>query len=167
MTRWYLTIAPVALVLFQLACTQAPPPAPPDTRAADEKTIRDMEAQWLANYRAKDADKLVSAYYADDASILDTGIPIVTGKDAILKYYKDDVAANVAADSSISKLEVSRSGDLAYLQGTSTETDIDPKTKKQMSEKGKYVVVFKKQADGSWKAILDMYNPDPPAAPAK
>ena len=30
MTRWSLTIAPLALLLSQAACTQAPPPAPPD-----------------------------------------------------------------------------------------------------------------------------------------
>jgi ketosteroid isomerase-like protein len=138
MNGWCLTIAPMALVLSQVACTQAPPPAPPDTRAADEKTIRDMEAQWLANYRAKDADKLVSSYYADDASVLEPGIPMQTGRDAILKLYKEELAdPMLAADESIARIEVSRSGDLAYLQGISTETHTDPKTKKPMIEKGK------------------------------
>jgi hypothetical protein len=33
-------------------------------------SIRDLEAQFVVNYRAKDADKLVSSYHADEASNL-------------------------------------------------------------------------------------------------
>ena len=49
---------------------------------------------------------------------------------------------------------------MAYLQGTYTMTD--PKTKKPMADKGKYLTVFTKQPDGSWKAIADAFNSDPP-----
>lgn len=41
----------------------------------------------------------------------------------------------------ISKAMASKSDDLAYLQGTYTMTD--PKTKKPMTDKGKYLTVFK------------------------
>jgi hypothetical protein len=54
----------------------------------------------------------------------------------------------------------SKSDDMAYLQGTYTMTD--PKTKKPMTDKGKYLTVFTKQPDGSWKAIADAFNSDPP-----
>ena len=49
---------------------------------------------------------------------------------------------------------------MAYLQGTYTMTD--PMTKKPMTDKGKYLTVFTKQPDGSWKAIADAFNSDPP-----
>jgi ketosteroid isomerase-like protein len=39
----------------------------------------------------------------------------------------------------------------------------DPKTKKLVTETGKHVAVYRKQADGSWKAILDIDNADAPA----
>jgi hypothetical protein len=38
-----------------------------------------------------------------------------------------------------------------------------------MSEKGKYVTVWKKQANGQWKVAEDIFNadaPPPPPAPA-
>jgi ketosteroid isomerase-like protein len=54
----------------------------------------------------------------------------------------------------------SKSDDMAYLQGTYTM--IDPKNKKPMTDKGKYLTVFTKQPDGSWKAIADAFNSDPP-----
>jgi hypothetical protein len=44
-------------------------------------------------------------------------------------------------------------------------TMTNPKTKKPVTEKGKYVTVYKKQADGTWKAIEDINNADAPAAP--
>ena len=38
----------------------------------------------------------------------------------------------------------------------------NPKTKKPVTDKGKYVTVYKKQADGSWKAVADILNSDMP-----
>jgi ketosteroid isomerase-like protein len=35
-----------------------------------------------------------------------------------------------------------------------------------MVDKGKYVEIWKKQPDGSWKCAVDMFNSDLPAAPA-
>jgi uncharacterized protein (TIGR02246 family) len=167
MNRWYLTIAPLALLLSQAACTQAPPPAPPDTRAADEQTIRDSETQWVKDFAAKDMDKIIG-HYADDGSVLMAGIPILTGKDSIRGVLKDVVAdAAFGLELKTVKVEVSKGADLAYSQGMYSFTSSDPKTKKPVVEKGKYVEVDKKQADGSWKVIEDMTNPDAPAAPAK
>jgi ketosteroid isomerase-like protein len=48
-----------------------------------------------------------------------------------------------------------RSGDLAYETGTWSMTMSDAK-KKPATEKGSYVVVWQKQADGAWKAVRDV-----------
>lgn len=45
-------------------------------------------------------------------------------------------------------------------------TMTDAVTKKPVTEKGKYVTIYRKVADGSWKAIQDMNNADGPPAPA-
>jgi len=58
-------------------------------------------------------------------------------------------------------VEASRSGDFAYDIGTYQLTMNDPQGK-PMSERGKYTVVWKKQADGSWKAVADMFSSDLP-----
>ena len=121
MSRWYVRIAPLALAIFQLGCTQAPPPAP-DTRAADEKAIRDSETQWVKDFTSKDMDKIVG-HYADDGSVLMPNITIMTGKDAIragLKGAVDD--PNFSIDLQTGKVEVSKGSDLAYTQGTYTFT---------------------------------------------
>ena len=154
-----------ALVLG--GCAQAPPPPPPDTRAADEKALRDDEAAWNKDWAAKDLDRIVS-HYADDASLEVPDVPILSKKDdmkAALKMILDDPnwSISFAAD----KVEVAKGGDLAYMQGHYTVTETNAKTKKKVTEKGKYVTVYKKQADGSWKAIQDINNEDAPPAPEK
>ena len=63
------------------------------------------------------------------------------------------------------KVDVSKAADMAYAQGTYQSKFSDPKTKKTMLEDGKWVTVFKKQADGGWKAVADIFNADAPAMP--
>jgi len=62
-------------------------------------------------------------------------------------------------------VEVARSSDLAYLMGVYQLTMKDPQGKPVMDQ-GKLVEVWKKQADGKWKTVADIFNSDlPPAAP--
>jgi hypothetical protein len=56
-----------------------------------------------------------------------------------------------------------KGGDLASSHGRYTSAMTDPKTKKLVTETRKHVTVYRKQADGSWKAILDIDNADAPA----
>jgi ketosteroid isomerase-like protein len=52
----------------------------------------------------------------------------------------------------IGKVEVARSGDIGYATGPYQMTYTNPVTKKVIEDKGNYVEVYKKQADGSWKS---------------
>jgi ketosteroid isomerase-like protein len=56
---------------------------------------------------------------------------------------------------------------LAYTQGTYEFTATDPKSG-PVNDRGKFVVVWKKQTDGGWKIAADIWNSDlpPAAAPA-
>jgi len=159
-------LAPLALAVLLSGCAQAPPPPPPDTRAADEKTIRDLETAWVKEFAAKDMDKIV-AHYADDGTVLLSNAPTMVGKDAIRAGMKDAVAdPKFSLDLKTVKVNVSKD-DLSYSQGTYSTSATDPKTKKVMAETGRYVEVYKKQADGSWKIVEDINSPDGPAVPAK
>lgn len=60
--------------------------------------------------------------------------------------------------------DVKTSGDFAVETGTYTMTMTPKKGGKAINDKGKHVVVWERQADGSWKAIRDMFNSDLPAA---
>lgn len=151
-------------VLFAVtvACTS---PAP-DTRDADVKAVRDKEAAWSKDIASRDVDRFVS-YYAADASLLLPNMPALTGKDAIrvaLKPMLDD--PNFSMTFQPTTVEASKGGDFVYTQGTYAQTTSDPKNpKKTISDKGKYLTVWRKQTDGAWTAVADMTNSDLPFAP--
>ena len=54
-----------------------------------------------------------------------------------------------------SRIEASKGGDMIYSMGTYVMTFTDTNTKKVKTENGKYLTVFRKQADGSWKVAVD------------
>ena len=158
--------AALALAVILAGCNQALPPAP-DTREADAQAIRDVETAWSASFATKDVDK-VGVFWADDASVFMTDSPVLTGIAAIeaaMKPMAED--KNFSISFASTKVEVSKASDLGYTQGAYTMTMTGSKTKKVLTEKGKYVTVYKKQADGGWKAVADILNADAPAAPEK
>jgi ketosteroid isomerase-like protein len=57
------------------------------------------------------------------------------------------------------QVEVARSADLAYEIGTFDLTLAD-QAGKTAAMRGKYVVAWKKQANGEWKAAADIFNTD-------
>ena len=163
MIRLSAALLPLALILSLTSCTQAPASAPPDTRAADEKAISDGEVTWVADWKSKDIEKIVS-HYADDAIFMEPAIPAMKGKEAIrsgLKFFLED--KNFDITFTTTRVEASKGGDLAYSHGTYAATMTDLTTKKPVSEIGKYVCVYRKQPDGSWKSVVDINNPDGPA----
>ena len=149
----------LALAALAAGCSNAPAP-PPDTRAADVQAVKDIEAAWVKDGATKDADKWAS-YFAEDACGLYPGAGILNGKAAIkaamAPYFADP---NFALNFQSTRAVASKGGDMVYSQGTYTMTMTDPKTKKPMTDKGKYLTVYSKQADASWKAVADTFNSD-------
>jgi uncharacterized protein (TIGR02246 family) len=139
--------------------------SPPDTREADARALREGEvAAFVKDWGGKDVDR-IAAHYTDDGNLIVPNSPMMTGRDAIGKAMK-----NVVADPNWSlalqpvQVEVSRSGDLGYTRGTYVLTAVDPASKKAVTEKGRFVAIFRKQADGSWKAVQDINNAESASA---
>jgi uncharacterized protein (TIGR02246 family) len=149
------------------ACNPAPPP-PPDTHDADVKAINDLEAQWNKDWAAKDLDK-ISANYTDDAVLMTPGGDPIQGKDAIhngLKQMLADPGLSLSFQST--KVDVAKSGDLAYSQGSYKMSMTDPASHKVVDDHGSYVTTYHKQSDGSWKAVTDIASSGvPPMPPPK
>jgi ketosteroid isomerase-like protein len=90
--------------------------------------------------------------------------PILNGKEAIKAALKPLLAdPNFALSFQGTRAEGSKGGDVVWSVGTYSMTVTDPKTRKPVTDKGKYLTVFKKQADGTWKSVADMINSDMPA----
>jgi uncharacterized protein (TIGR02246 family) len=151
------------LALLLTGCSQTSTEA----TAPDGRALRDLEAQWNQDYLSKDPEKLV-AHYADDAVLMAPAMPASVGKDAIRKtmteMLKDPALSLKFAPS---RVEMAKSGDVGYTQGSYTMTMTDPNSKQVINDHGSYVTTYRKAADGSWKAVMDIATSEvPPPAPA-
>jgi len=158
------TVVSLTSLLLLAGCNSAPPPpaTPAVDIAAEQGKIRDLESAWVAAALAKDVEKSVS-FYADDAILLNSGVPAAKGKDAIRAAWKDMLSdPNSKLVFASSRIDVSSSGDMASTTGSYTMTMTNPKTKKPVEDKGSYLTVYKKQADGNWKAIEDVASSEIP-----
>jgi len=143
--------------LFALQACQRHPE--PDTRAADEAAIRSAAEAWSKAILAKDLDQTLS-FYADDAEYLPANRPTASTPAQRRQVWVEDYALPGFSSTEVTKkIEVARSGDLAYQSGTYVVTTLDSQGRSTQST-GKFIVVWKKQADGHWKAVADIDNAD-------
>jgi ketosteroid isomerase-like protein len=151
----------IAAVLVGCAAPQ-PPPAPIDTRAADEATIRKADEDWAKAAQTKQVAAWV-AFYADDAVVLPPNDTTATSKESISKAVGDLLTLpSLTIDWQPVKIEVARSGDIAYARGTYELAYKNPKGKR-ITDRGKYLEIWKKRPDGGWKCIVDTWNSDLPS----
>jgi uncharacterized protein (TIGR02246 family) len=131
------------------------------------QAVRSTEEQWNKDYAAKDLEKIVD-HYADDAVLMAPGITPAIGKDAVRNIVKNMVTdPAIALHFKASKVEVAKSGDVAYTQGSYTMTMTDPQSKQVINDHGSYVTTYRHEPDGSWKAVADIATSEvPPATPA-
>ena len=159
-----LTIAAVA-ALGVSGCTKGAKAA--SDPAQIEQSIRAQEAQWQKDYAAKDVNAL-AGHYADDAELGDAGSVLASNdvdrrKEIQTLINDPNLKLTFAAD----RVEVAEAGDMAVSRGHFAITTTDPKTNKPVDGQGSYLTVYKKQADGSWKATEDFVTPGPAPAAAK
>lgn len=147
----------VGVAASTLGCTKAPADSP-----ASDATIHREEEIWLKAITERKLDATVS-YYGDGALLLAPNAPIARTKEEIRQAWTQvfvSIPPGATFSAETTKVEVAHSGDVGYTTGTFAielnHTTID---------KGKFVDVWKKQTDGSWKAVVDIFNSDLPAAP--
>jgi uncharacterized protein (TIGR02246 family) len=158
-TKW------VAAFLIVAGCAQTVD-TPVHDQAADLAAIDSVRAAYVAAFNVGDATAL-AANYASDGQSMDHGQTTASGSagvDANMKAAFEQMSGTI--EISPSKTEVS--GDLAYDLGA-YKTTMAPKAGGAPAiEVGRYLVVLKRQTDGSWKIAAHMGNlPAPAAPPAK
>ncbi len=100
------------------------------------------------------------SFYSDDAIVLPPGENICKDKasrEAVIQAYFSTPGAKMRFHPT--KTEVSKSGDLGYSTGVYQFSFKDP-TGKDAHENGKFNEIWKKQSDGNWKCIVDIWNAD-------
>ena len=133
--------------------------------SADEQAIRAADAQWEKAAVAKDLEGAMS-FYAEDSMVLWPDAPAGVGREAVRAAWAEALKAPAFSISwRTEQVVVSRSGDLAYARGSYDETfTLDGRAVRQH---GKFLVIWKKQANGAWRVAVDTDNEDAPSQPIK
>jgi len=127
--------------------------------SADIAAIMKADSAWDKTSAAKSADGWLS-FYADDAIMMPPGENACKDKASReASIQKMFATPGMSLRFQTSKVEVAQAGDQAYAIGAYQWTSKDA-TGKDYHETGKYCETWKKQADGNWKCVVDIWNAD-------
>ncbi len=150
---FFLAAAGALAVLFSVM------PALAADMDANAKALAKRDGDWSKAAATRDADR-VASFYAEDAIAYPPQEPVAIGRPAAKKVWAAHFADKTFTISwKTVHAGVAKSGDLGYTAGT-YEASFKGPDGKQVSEKGKYVTAWRKQKDGTWKAIHDIWNTD-------
>jgi len=142
-------------------CSQpAPAPAPPAEPVADAPAdiaaINAARAAFMAGYEKGDANA-IGQLYGPDAISEPNNQPTLKGRDAIvasLSRMFEQVSVKVV----LTPDETRTLGSVGLDRGTYIVTVTHKSGAPPTSSQGRYLVIFTKQPDGTWKVSRDMDN---------
>ncbi len=154
-----LAVVAIASAATATTCSAAhsTTPSQRDVQAAINKAY----ARYVEATKSKNAAAAASLY-DDEAMLLPPHEKPVSGKDAILAYYRKFYASpgRLLAET-FTTLDLHVSTDLA-LEVVDENGAVDVPDHGTISFHGKSFVVWKRQTDGSWKIYRDMWDEYPP-----
>lgn len=137
--------------MAMVACTQKDEPAfslPAGTLDA-----------WTTAFNSGDQEGLLATYTADTV-LMPPNAQQVTGHEGVLQIFGEGLKGGLYATQTTETLEVR--GDMAFRAGTFTLAD----SKGAEIDRGKFIELWRKDAQGNWKMSHDMWNSSNPVAPA-
>jgi ketosteroid isomerase-like protein len=122
----------------------------------DLTTVEKLKAELVRAFEQSDA-ALAASLYEPGARLLPPGAGVITGEDAVRGFF----AKRFAAGSDGGVLETVRMdeyGDVAVEEGR-----YGRRAGERLIDSGKYLAVFHRQPDGTWRWRTDMWNSDSPS----
>jgi ketosteroid isomerase-like protein len=159
--RQYVAMVTVLIVAASLTACETARTRRPST-AADEAAITEFNKRYLKAINDGDSATLASLTTPEHIMIA-PGRPPIVGKEA-----NDAANARVAQTTKIeetwSPQETFVSGDLAFQRGTFTVAATPKAGGNTTRVGGTFMRIYKRQANGEWRMVRDMFNTDQPAA---
>ncbi|MEK6686841.1 MAG: nuclear transport factor 2 family protein [Gemmatimonadota bacterium] len=135
-------------LLTMAGCQPAPPAGLSD---ADRAAVKELSTQFVQAFLAGDMTA-VGQTYAENATLLPPNAPGVTGREAITAFMATfpPVTEFTTTDDVIEGF-----GNLAYVSGRYRMTLA---VGGGVVDSGKYLDIRQRQADGSWRYLVDMFS---------
>lgn len=134
--------------------------------AAEAAALLQRDAEWAnAASAGKDVDRIVS-YWSEDAVVLPPGQPALRGKAAIRAYVAQSLEIpGFRIHWKSSNVRFSPDGNLAYMDGAN-EVTVPGADGKPVTHSGRGITVWRRDADGQWRCVVDIWNDPPPGGDA-
>jgi ketosteroid isomerase-like protein len=151
------------IVILALPGCAPPAEAPIEVDLEAERTaLMQADRAWSESQSASDESaEVITAQFLADAYLLAPDAPLVEGREAIGTVFADlEAIPGYSLSWEPTIAEVGGAGDLGYTIGA-YEMQLAPEGA-AMTIRGKYMTVWKKESDGSWRVAVDMFNADGP-----
>lgn len=123
------------------------------------QAVEDTNRALMEALKRGDAASMV-ARFTEDATLLPPNREPIHGKQGVKAFYKAATDMGVTAGI-LDTVHVECVGDVAYEIGGYT-AEIQLESGEMTTDGGKYVHIWKRQADGSWKLHVDIWNTNSP-----
>ena len=154
----------VVSLLLALGCAPHVPRVDVSSEAA---RLLARDRAWAAAASAGKDVEAVVAFWTDDARVVGPNDPTIEGKQAIRKMVAGGFATPGFHVRWTPELAVvAASGDLGYTRGTN-EFSVPNKAGGTTKLPGRYLTVWRREADGEWRNVEDYTTPMPPDSVAK
>lgn len=124
-----------------------------------------MSDEFVDAIKAGHTDHVVSLYTAD-ARMMPPNDLTHTGSEEIRNWMKAFHEQFTIEDFAFSTDEIVTAGDWAFRRGSCSMAFRPTARGETMQESGKFIEIWQRQADGTWKLARDIWNSDnPPPSP--
>ena len=148
------------LIATLTACT----PAPPDLQA-EQAALMQVSRDWAQAAATGNAERIAS-YWADDAVVMPPNQPAIVGKAAIREFVRTSLAIpGFSVTWEPEQASIAGSGDVGYLVERNQFTLKDANGT-LLTLRGKAATIWRKDANGAWKCVVDIWNDNPAQSPA-
>jgi ketosteroid isomerase-like protein len=110
-------------------------------------------------FKKRDA-ALATSMYTDDTLLLPPNMEPIRGKENAQAFWGTSIEMGVIMEEH-KVMEIIREGDSAFEWGNYV-VSFHPEGQEPVEEKGKYMVLWRRMADGSWKKHWDIWNSSMP-----
>lgn len=133
------------------ACGAEPTPAP------DPSVLMTADRAFAADV-ARGGSTAWASWFAPDGAMIQPGVGEISGRNAIEARMASLDSPAVSLRWEPRRADIAASGDLGWTTGSWVSEAPGP-----IRSEGLYVSIWRKQADGSWKVVMDLGNPVEPA----
>ena len=153
--------ATIAVLAFAtLLAPTFSPTASAAPQASTIVTLAKIREAWIYDLRNKQLEPILK-FYAPDAVFLQPNGERITGSAALRNLFQN-IMATFHSDLTLHSQNLETSGDLAYDSGDFQETLTTIATGAKLTAKGSYIIIFKRQSNGSWQIVQHVWTGTPP-----